>query len=146
MAGRIRGQEVTVSVLVDGAPQEGSMARVQDFTVTPRQDLLEEPFLGEVADRHDIQQHGWDLSFTVPMEEANLTNLLQEIVRREELHLPHPDVTINVIYAFRNGLDATMESYYDVFLKVGDQSIGGRKEFVTVSYEAKASRRNVITL
>lgn len=146
MASRIRGQETTLQILVDGEPQVGSWVKVNDFTVTARQEITEEEYLGEDATDHDFRHSGWDLAFSLNMEDASTISFLEDIVSREALHLPHPNITINATYAFRDGQTQVMESYYDVFLMISEQSAGGRTEFVTVSVEGKAKRRNVLQL
>ena len=134
-------------ITVDGETQDGSWFKVKDFTATPRQDLIEEDYLGELESDLDIQHNGYDLAFSVDIQDRNVIDYLSTIVAREQAQLAHPTITINVIYAFRaaNG-DPVAESYYDVFLKVNEQSIGGRKEYISASFEGKAKKRAVLAL
>jgi hypothetical protein len=148
MTQRIRGQEATIRVAVDGVIQRGSMFKVKDFTVTPRQDLTETPYLGEDEDDLDFQHHGYDMSWTVDMLDATTIALLSNIVARETAHLQHPIITITVMYTFREGAAVgggrTVVYHDNLVLKQGDEGFGGRKEFVSVKYEAKCKKRDVL--
>lgn len=145
MSYRIRGQEVTMKVAVDGKIQEGSWAKITDFTITPREDLTEESFMGETEDDIDFQHHGFDFAFTCQKQDEKFLQFLKTIVDRERLHQTHPDIVITVLYAFREpGAINQVEVYNDVFLKIGDTSFGSRKEYVTTSVEGKCKRRSLL--
>ena len=141
MSLRTRGQEATIQITVDGRNQEGSWAKVKDFTATPRTDLVEENYLGELESDLDIMHHGYDLSFTVDMQDSATINYLQDIVAREQLATRHPVVNITVTYAFREGTATITELYTNVFLKVSEQTISGRSEYISVGFEGKAKRK-----
>ncbi len=101
MSQRLRGQEATLRVTVDGVGQDGSWFKVKDFTITPRTDITETPYVGEQEDDLDIQHHGLDISFSVDMQDRKTLDFLSTIIAREQDQLVHPVITINVIYAFR---------------------------------------------
>lgn len=147
MSARIRGQEATLRVTVDGQTQDGSWFKVKDFTATVRQDITEEDFLGELESDLDIQHHGYDLGFSVQVQDRKVIDYLSKVVANEQIQAAHPIVTVTVIYAFRasNG-DPVAETYYNVFLKVNETSVGGRKEYITTSFEGKAKKRAVLSL
>jgi hypothetical protein len=147
MSQRIRGSEVTLRIAVDGVIQNGSLFKVKDFTVTPRQDIVETDYIGENETDLDFQHHGFDLSWSVDMLDAITINLLSTLIEREQRHLRHPIVTIAVIYAFREDAIAgggRVVVYHDVVMKQGDEGFGGRKEYVSVKYEAKCKKREVL--
>jgi hypothetical protein len=146
MSQRIRGQEISIRVAVDGRVQRGSFFKVTEFAVTPRTDLMEEGFLGELEDDLDIQHHGFDLSFTIQNQDQAALNYLSQIVALEQGHEQHPDIDITVFYAYRGeqGAEDQIEVYHDVFLKVNETSFGGRKEYVTTSFEGKCRRRSLL--
>jgi hypothetical protein len=146
MSQRIRGQEVTVRVAVDGQIQEGSMFKVKEFTSTPRTDLVEEDYLGELESDIDIQHHGFDFSFSIDNQDQIPLELLSEIITREQTQQQHPAITMTVIYAYRE-TDASnrVEVYHDVFLKVADQGFSGRKDYVTTSFEGKCKKRSLLS-
>jgi len=145
MSLRIRGQEVTMRIAVDGQIQQGSFFKVTEFTVTPRSDLMEESFLGELEDDIDFQHHGFDFSFSVQNQDEKTLEYLSTIIQREQDQQSHPDIAITVIYSFReSGAKNQVEVYHDVFLKINEQGFGGRKEYVTTSFEAKCKRRSLL--
>jgi hypothetical protein len=146
MSQRIRGAEVTIRISVDSETQEGSFFKVTEFTSTPRTDLVEEDFLGELESDLDIQHHGWDFSFTIQNEDQAPLEFLSTIVDREQNQESHPDITMTVIYAYREpGASNRVEVYHDVFLKVNEQGFAGRKEYVTTGFEGKCKRRSLLS-
>lgn len=146
MSLRARGQEVTIRIAVDGQVQEGSFFKVTDFTVTPRTDLKEESFLGELEDDLDIQHHGFDMGFSIQVQDGKALEFLSTIIDREQAQSAHPDITFTVIYSFRErGAGNKVEVYHDVFMKVDEQGFSGRKEYLNTKFSAKAKRRSLIT-
>lgn len=147
MSARIRGEEVTIRVAVDGDPIPGSMFKVEDFTITPRTDLVEDDFLGETESDLDIQHHGFDLAWSIQTQDARAIDLCDDIIGREQNNLQHPDITITVMYAYRErGERARALVFRGCFLKEDETGHGGRKDRVVVKYQAKAKRRSTLTL
>jgi len=150
MSQRIRGQEATLRLSVDGQVINGSMFKVKDFDFTPRQDIVETEFCGEDETDLDFQHHGFDVSFSVDVLDAATIDLLTKIVNRELSHLAHPTIVLTVMYTFREGALAgggRVVSYHTNFiLKQGAEGAGGRKEYVSVKYEGKCKKRDVLTL
>ena len=60
MSLRTRGQEATLRVTVDGETQDGSWFKVKDFTATPREDIIEEDYLGELESDLDYAENDVD--------------------------------------------------------------------------------------
>lgn len=150
MSQRMRGQEATIRIAVDGVIQSGSMFKVKDFTFTPRQDLTETPYVGEDEDDLDFQHHGFDLAWSVDMLDATTITLLSNLINRELNHQKHPEITVTVIYAFREGAAVgggrVVVYHTNMVLKQGDESMSGRKEYIGVKYEAKCKKRDVLSL
>lgn len=142
MSARIRGQEALIQITVDDEPRAGSFFKVKDFRSTPRTDLTEEPYLGEQTDDLDTQHHGFDITFSVDNQDAETLRLLDLIVANEEAHIAPPDVVIAVTYLYREpGQLNQTEQYSDGVIKVAEQGIGGRKEYITTGFEAKFKTR-----
>jgi hypothetical protein len=145
MSQKMRGSEATIRIAVDGVVQPGSMFKVVDFTATPRTDLHEDDYLGETETDLDIQHHGWDLGFSVDVQDAQVIELCDEIIQREIDHDVHPDITITVLYTFREpGARGKIAVYHGVFLKNDEESFGGRKEKVKGKFSGKCKRRTVL--
>ena len=148
MTQRMRGQEATIRVAVDGVVQGGSMLKVKNFTPTPRQDIVETDYPGEDETDLDFQHHGWDLSWEVDMLDATTISLLETIIAREKAHQAHPVITVTVIYKFREDALAgggRIVTYHDNFvLKQGDEGPINRKDYIAIKYEAKCKKRSVL--
>lgn len=148
MSQRMRGQEATIRIAVDGQLQQGSMVKVKDFTVTPKQDIKEEDYLGETESDLDLQHHGFGGSFSVDMFDDTTIKLLSTIVDRERQHLKQPEITLTVIYAFREGAAVgggkVVVYHTNLILKQGDEGFAGRKERITVKFEWACKRRDVL--
>lgn len=145
MSQKMRGQEITMRVAVDGIVQGGTLIKLTDFTATPRTEINEDDYLGEKETDLDIMHHGWDGAFNVDYEDASAIELCEDIVGREENNEQHPRITITVIYTFRDGVTrGKIAVYRDVFLKQDEESAGGRKEKVKGKFSFKCKRRRVM--
>ena len=146
MSQRIRGQEATLRINVDGEIQGGTFLKVPDFSITPRQDLVEQPFVGETEDDIDFQHHGFDFSFSCQNQDEKTLEFLNDIIEREQSQQQHPKITMVVIFAYRAGLGSNKAQVYrDVFLKVAEQGVPGRKEYVTTSFEGKCKKHSLLS-
>lgn len=145
MSLRIRGQEATLRIAIDGVIQEGSMFKVTDFTTTPRQDLQEADYIGEDESDLDVQHHGYDFSFSVDMQDAVTIDLLDDIAARNQAHTAPQDITITVIYTMREpGATGRIVVYHDAVLKVDEEGAAGRKERIKTKFTCKAKRRSTL--
>ncbi len=147
MSLKIRGEEVSIRIAVDGQVQTGTLLKLTEFSATPRTDLNEDDYLGEQHSDIDIQHHGWDLSFGFDHQDAVAIELVEGIIANEEAHTSHPDVTITVIYNYREpGARGRMAVYQQVFLKPAEETVGGRKEKVKGKFEGKCKQRSLLTI
>lgn len=145
MTQKMRGADATIRLAVDGVVQEGSMFKVTDFTATPRTDINEDDYLGELETDLDIQHHGWDLGFSVDYTDAKAIDICEEIIARERDHDRHPDVTMTVLYTFREpGARAKIAVYHGIILKQDEEGFGGRKEKVKGKFSGKCKKRTVL--
>lgn len=145
MSQKMTGREATIRIAVDGVIQEGSMIKVSDFTATPRTDLVEDDYLGEQETDIDIMHHGWDLGFSVDYQDAKAIDIVEDIIEREQNQERHPDITITVIYTFREPNETgRVAVYYGVFLKQDEEAMGGRKERVKSKFTGKCKRRRML--
>lgn len=144
--GRIRGQEVTIRVSIDGKPQQGTWAKVKDFSVTPRTEIKEEEYLGEQHTDLDKIHSGFDFSFSVDMQDRELIDFLSQEIDGENNQDALRSMNLVVMYAFRDGSSPVGESYSGAVIKVSEQSFGGRQEYVSYSIEGKAKTRKVLEI
>lgn len=149
MSERLRGAEVTLTWVIeqpDGtrAPMRGTWQKVMNFTDTPRADIKEEAFIGEDADDLDYQFHGWDLAWELQEEDASAIRFMADLEQRQRDHRPHPRITLQVRYNYRNGGRPVIAVFQSVFVSPRDESFADRKAYVTTKYEAKAKHRILI--
>lgn len=145
MSQKMRGQELTMRIAVDGIVQNGSLIKLTDATATPRTEIVEDDYLGEKETDLDIQHHGWDGSFSIDYEDAAGIELCEDILGRESNNEQHPRITITVIYTFRDPTKrGKIAVYRDCFMKQDEESAGGRKEKVKGKFSFKCKKRVVM--
>ena len=145
MSLKMRGQEVTIRVAVDGVIQTGSMFKATDWTATPRTDLKEDDYMGEQETDLDIQHNGWDMSFSVDTIDDAALNLIDLIIANEQQHIAHPDITFTVIYTFREpGTRGKIYIYHQVYMKADEEGAAGRKDKHKVKFSCKAKKRQAV--
>jgi hypothetical protein len=138
MSQRIRGQEATIQVIVDGDLKRGTFTKVTSFNLTPRTDIVETPFLGEVEDDLDIQHHGYDFDFEIHHQDSKAFNLLTTVVEQEALRSAHPNVNVVVTIAYRSVSEPALTFVLErCFMKMDSYSFGGRKEYVNSKFSGK---------
>lgn len=147
MSLRIRGQEATLRIAIDGQTQEGSMFKVTDFTTTPKQDIQEADYMGEGETDLDIMHHGFTFAFSVDMQDGTTIDLLDDIVARQASLSPPQDVTVTVIYTMREpGKSGRIVVYHEAVMKVDEEGAPGRKERIKTKFTVQAKKRNTLTV
>lgn len=145
MAIKSRGQNALIRIAVDGVVQTGSMAKVRDFTATPRTTLNEDDYLGETETDIDSQHHGWDISFSADTIDSEFIDYTDDLVTRFQTQQAPPDVTITVILTFADPTQRGRTSvFHSVFLKQDEETIAGRKEVIKGKFSGKCKRREII--
>lgn len=145
MSLKLRGEEVLVRISSDDTRLTGSLLKVKSFVATPRTDLTEQEYLGELESDLDIQHHGWDLKLMFDTTDDAAMKYTESVIQAEEDHTAHPNNTITVIYTFREpGTRGKIAVFHGVFLKQDEENVGGRKEIVTGSFSGKAKRRELM--
>jgi len=138
MSQRVRGQEATLQVIVDGDLKSGSFTQIANFNLTPRTEIMETPFLGEVEDDLDIAHHGFDFDFEIHHQDSKAYALLTTIVEREQQRLPHPNVNLVMTIAYRSIAEPALTFVLEkAFFKMDSYGFGGRKEYVTSKFSGK---------
>ena len=115
-----------------------------DFSITPRDELPEADFLGEDESDIDYRHDGFDFSGSVQELDAATRQYLALLVFNHETHVAPPDVTMMVIYNYRDGTQVT-ETYRKCRMKVDEISFGGRKEYITTKLSGKCRKYSAAT-
>ena len=117
-----------------------------NFNLTPRTDIMETPFLGELEDDLDVQHHGFDFDFEIHHQDSKAFNLLQTVVSREQDHLAHPNINIVVTIAYRSLTEPALTFVLEkAFMKMDGLSFGGRKEYVNSKFSGKCKTLAKVT-
>lgn len=131
MSQRNRGSETTIQVIVDGDLKNGSWAKITDFELTPKQEVTETQFLGEMEDDHDFGHYGWGLSFTCQELDQKLRDVMFDLVSREQGRAAYPAIQIVVTIKHRAGQNA-LETLVlgEVVFKFDSLSMAGKKDYL----------------
>lgn len=143
VAQRILGQRVSVSVLLDGALQV-QIDTIQSAEIEMEQDLIEEGYLGEVADRVDSVFKLVRVRLSGHANSKAYLDLADAIVKRSQSRAGGA-VQIDVVgsFAFPNG-DFPTIVIPNIYFEALPFTIGGRDEHVTFELNGKASGYSII--
>lgn len=145
MSLRIRGKETIVRFAIDGiAKTSGSFVKLKDFKITPRTEIKETDYLGEQQTDLDIIHNGFDFSFTMDHEDSAALDFLKTLCDNDAAGLRPQQVTMTVIYNYRERASVKAETFQDVFLKVDDVNLGGRTEVVTTTFSGKCKKHVLV--
>ena len=138
MSQRNRGSEATAQVIVDGDLKSGSWAKVTTWTITPRQEVSETGFQGELEDDLDFSHHGFDFDMEFQEIDGKLRDVLIDLVNREKARSRYPDIQIVLTIKHRAGQDASETLMLEnVVLKFDSISSSSKKDFVSTKISGK---------
>lgn len=137
MSDRIKGQEVALSISIDGALQT-TIDTIQSAELEWEMDLLEEGYLGETSDRVDSIYKLMRVNLEGHVSNRGYVELADAIVQRAQRRAGAP-VKIDVVGTFRFPDDTVLSILVpDVYFESIPLSIGGRDEFVSFTLAGKA--------
>lgn len=138
MSQRNRGSEITAQVIIDGDLKGGSWAKVLEWTITPRQEVSETGFAGELEDDLDFSHHGFDFDMSFQEIDGKLRDVLIDLVAREKARAKYPDIQIILTFKHRAGQDAS-ETVVLENVKFKFDSISGasKKDFISTKISGK---------
>jgi hypothetical protein len=142
-AQRVKGQEVSIAITVDGALQT-QIDTIQSAEIEFEIELMEEGYLGETSDRVDSVFKLIRLNLTGHANSQAYLELADKIAARAR-NRAGGAVRIDVVgsFAFPNG-DFPSIVIADVFFENIPFSIGNRNEFVEFTLAGKASDYTII--
>lgn len=138
---RLKGQEVSIRIVKDGAPVE-PINSVASFNDNTNLEIKEDGFLGEVVNRQDeiLNSYSGDFEFQVNTSQwITLKQAIESKAKRDT-----PAVVFNIVRTdlFANG-QSLIITYMDVHWGAMPQTIGSRGDFVKVKAEFKCSEQAV---
>lgn len=129
MSQRTRGSETTLQVIIDGDLKTSSWAKVLDWTITPKQEIQETGFQGELEDDYDFSHHGYGIDFSLQELDNSLRTVLLDFVSREEARAAYPDIQIVITIKHRASATETI-TCENVKFKFDSLASSAKKDFV----------------
>lgn len=143
MAGaRIRGEDVEVLMLVGGVPKT-QVTTIRSFEVTAMISNTQEGYLGEVSDRFDDIYTGMSGSIEFHYDNANVFDVIQQIIDRARRRSPGVTFTVKAALKFPNGQRKRV-ILQDVFFEDIPLSFGSRSDYGSVKLSFKCSEPNFL--
>jgi len=140
---RIKGQEVEVLMVVNGAAQD-TITDVRSFEITLKTELLEEGYLGETTNRYDEIFKGISGKLDLHFENQDIFTFFQSVTDRARRREPGTKINIKATLNFPNGQRPRV-AINDCFFGPFPISFGSRQDYGSTSIEFAASDFRVIT-
>lgn len=134
---RIKGQEVTAVLRVNGVPQE-SMTIARSVTITPRFDKLEEGYLGEYQMRFDEVFQGVDFALALNFADDGVIEFMLKIKDRAQRRTPGTQVDLVTSLRFPGGGTTTV-TLTDCFFANMPIAFGSRTDYGEFSLDGSAA-------
>jgi len=144
MASRIKGQEVEIRLVVDGAI-ESTLTDIRSFEVTPKFEKLEEQYLGETTKRYDEIFNGVDFSMDLHIENEAAFKFMKKIMDRAMRRVPGTKVNIKAKLNFSSGVTPIV-ILGDCFFEDVPLNFGGRSDYGQITISGSCSNFEVLGL
>lgn len=145
MSLRIRGQEQTLQVIVEGQDQVGTFLNVTDWTVTPRADLVETDIVGQDETSLDVQYHGVDFKFTVQEEDSKARQFFSDMMDRQRNRERPQKIIIIAHNTYRDSTDPENNMVITNAVMIPTEfGNSGRKEYSKVPFSGKGRIASVV--
>jgi hypothetical protein len=139
---RVKGQEVEVSLIVDGEIAD-TTTDVRSFEFAYKLETKEEAYLGEKTNRYDEIFNGMRGRIEFHFENQDVFDIIQSIVDRAKRRTPGTEINIKATLNFPNG-DKPRVLIKDVFFGEIPISFGSRTDYGTVGIDFQASDGNIL--
>lgn len=139
MAGlRLRGQEVVVSVLRNGATVKQLTAAVKSLDLTFEREILEEDYLGQTASSYDDIYKGVAGDMALHTDAPETLDFLAFLNDRSQRRIPNQQINIKATYNWPNG-ERRIVVATDCFFGELPFNATGRTEYVEQNLSFKCS-------
>lgn len=139
---RIKGQEVSFSIVRDGNPTP--IGVVQSNTITVDLERLEEEYIGETSMRYDSIYNGTQIEADMHIETPDFLAFIEAVKRRAERRAGGSiRIDAAVTYVFPSG---QVRSFVLIDLESAELPIetGGRKDYVSLKLDMKTATIKII--
>lgn len=99
---RLKGQEVEIIAIVNGAPQ-ASLSAVRSFSFTYQQEVKSEGYLGEKTNRRDSVFNGISARMEVHTNDPDILTTINTIVDKARRRTPGTIINVKVTLNFPSG-------------------------------------------
>lgn len=130
MSQRTRGSETTAQVVIDGDIKNGSWAKVLEWTISPKQEVSETGFQGELEDDYDFMHHGYGFDMSFQELDGKLRDVLFTFVSREQARSVYPDIQIVLTIKHRAGTPTETLVFENVVFKYDSIQSAAKKDFL----------------
>ena len=137
MAQRIKGQEVSVLLLLNGEPQSSTNA-VRSFSVEQQVEVTSEGYLGESTNRRDEVYNGVSGSLELHMDDPDVFDVVQAIINRATRSTAGTSINIKAALTFPSGVMKRV-LVKDCFFGSIPMEFGSRTDFGTLTLDFEAS-------
>jgi len=139
---RIKGQEVEVLLVVDGAVQ-ATLTDIQSFEAMLQFEVLEEGYLGEKNNRYDEVYKGTNGAIEMHNSSPDLFRFFQSIKDRAQRQSPGTVVNVKATMNYPSGERRRM-IFQDIFFDPMGLSFAGRTEYGVTKLDYKCSEYRVL--
>ena len=142
MSQRIKGQEVEVLIVADGAVQD-TITDVRSLEITLKTEIKEEGYLGETTQRFDEIFNGVGGRIELHIENSGIFSLFSLVIERARRREPGAKINIKTTLNFPNGEKPKVQ-LSDCFFGPFPFGFGSRGDYGTVTLEFACSDYKVI--
>lgn len=142
MGQRIKGQEVEVLILADGAPR-ASLFAIRSFEITLQHEIMSEGYLGETTNRRDAIFNGISGRMEAHVDSKEFLDFFFEVVNKARRRTPGTKINIKASLNFPNG-DRPRILIPDVEFGALPLNFGSRSDYGSVSLDFEAATASVI--
>ncbi len=136
---RLRGEQVEIKLIQNGAPVDTWKA-LASGSLTCKNDILEEEFLGETAPRFDAIFKGWSMDLELQMESAAEETFVDAVQAKNQRRAGAP-VRFDIVWTntYPTG-QVTLRVLEDIEFGEFKIDAGGRSDFVKLSFDGSCSQ------
>lgn len=128
---RIRGQELKVLAITDGALEE-EFQEITDFSIEPEMEGKSQGFLGERGNRKDDIFNGFKFSFGMQIHSSRVFLFINSVIERQKRLVPTRVFNISGIFTMPDGQGSVAATLPDVKWTSMPITVGSRGDYVTI--------------
>ena len=134
---RIKGQDVTLTIVVNGIVQ-AELTDILSFNCTIALEMIEAAFLGETTTRYDEYFKGSKFDFEMQHHSQDHITFNQAIINRARRITPNTVINVTAVMVFPNG-DPPTWTWPNSFFGEIPVNTGSQKDYVKSKYSGACS-------